>query len=276
MHSIGSNKTVTVNSVLLHYYDNEAKGIPVIFIHGFPFNATMWDLQVKALNGSHRLIAYDVRGHGASEAGNVEFSIELFVSDLITLMDLLKLEKPVLCGLSMGGYIALLAAKEYPERFKGLVLCDTQCVADTPEGAEKRIATIEKIKTSGVQVYAEEIITNLFAPSSFTNRPTEIEIVKQMILATSEESLCNTLRALANRSDTCESLAKFKMPVLIIVGAEDKITPPYAAKELHRSIKGSDLAIIESAGHLSNIEQPEKFNEELKKFLLRFMPDYTF
>jgi pimeloyl-ACP methyl ester carboxylesterase len=182
-------------------------------------------------------------------------------------MDKLKIEKTGLCGLSLGGYIALNAVENNPDRFNALILSDTQCTADTPEAKEKRITAIESISKSGVEKYAGESIKNLFAPESFTFRKEEIAAIREMIVKTSEQSLCNTLKALSARKETCSKLIEIKVPVLIMVGKEDKITPPAAARFMHEKIKGSSMKIIEHAGHLSNMENPGEFNVQLKKFI---------
>jgi len=257
-----------INNIEVSYSDEGPEGSPVIiFIHGFPFNKSMWDLQVESLKVNYRLIRYDIRGHGNSGAGNEDFSIDLFAGDLIGLMDALKVDRAILCGLSMGGYIALNAVSRYPERFDALVLCDTQCIADTPEAKAKRMKTIEIIKHSGVKTYAAESIKNLFAPESLLTKLKETADVKEMILKTSVQSLCNTLLALSVRKNTCHILPEIKIPVLILVGSEDKITPPAAAAFMHEQIKGSFLKIIGHAGHLSNLENPGEFNDHLKKFI---------
>src|SRR5450759_5250165 len=260
--------SITVNNHIVSYTDNSKYGAPVIiFIHGFPFNNSMWNLQVESLLDYYRVITYDIRGFGNSDTGNEDFSIELFVKDLLSLMDALKIDKTMLCGLSMGGYIALNAVENYPGHFKALILSDTNCLADTPEAKEKRMNTIESIRKSGVEKYADESIKNLFAPESFKTKKEEIGEVREMIINTSEQSLVNTLIALSVRKETCSRLQEIKMPVLIMVGKEDKITPPSAAQLMHEKIKGSFLYIIEHAGHLSNMENPDEFNVQLEKFI---------
>jgi len=257
-----------INNLLVSYTDEGQHGSPVIiFIHGFPFNKSMWKLQQEELKDNYRVITYDIRGHGNSDAGTGDFSIELFVKDLLNLMDALKIDKAILCGLSMGGYIALNAMEKYNERFDALILSDTQCIADTPEAKEKRIKAIEDIRKTGVEKYAEESIKNLFASESFTTRLKEIEDVREMIVKTSKQSLIRTLLALSVRKETCSKLTEIKMPVLILVGKEDKITPPAAAQFMFEKIKGSFLNIIEHAGHLSNLENPGEFNIQIKKFI---------
>jgi len=258
---------ILLNNQVVSYTDNGPEKAPVIiFIHGFPLNKTMWDKQVDALQANYRVISYDIRGHGESDSGNDDFSIDLFVSDLLSLMDALKIDKASLCGLSMGGYIALNAVEINPGRFDALVLSDTNCIADPPELRQKRRDTIENIKAFGVEKYVNDSIVNLFAPESFTSNNEAVSNVKNMIINTCEQSLRKTLIALSLRKSTCNKLSEIKIPVLFIVGEEDKITPPKASELMHEKIKESTLHIIAGAGHLSNLENPDEFNEQLIKF----------
>lgn len=267
MRNSGNNIKITVNNFTVSYNDEGQYGAPVIiFIHGFPFNKSMWNKQVKALKNNYRVVAYDVRGHGNSDAGNEDFSIALFVKDLINLMDALNIDRTMLCGLSMGGYIALNAIENYPDRFDALILSDTNCISDTPEVKEKRIKTIESIKKYGVEKFADESMNNFFAPESLSTKKKEIAAVRDMIVNTSKQTLYKTLKAFYERKETCSRLSEIEVPVLIMVGKEDNITPPAAAQLMHEKIKGSIIHIIDQAGHLSNLENPEQFNEQLKKF----------
>lgn len=268
MRNIAYNNTISVNNLDVSYNDNELEGVPVlIFIHGFPFNKSMWNRQMNELKDDFRVIAYDIRGHGNTDNGNADFSIELFARDLIGFMDALKVDKVILCGLSMGGYISLNAITNFPERFNALILCDTNCIADTPEAYERRLKSIDSIKENGMEWYADASIKNLFAPESISTKLAEIESVKEMILNTSQQSIFNTLLALSNRKETCSKLEQIKVPVLILVGKEDKIAPPEAAQLMHKSLKDSLLRIIGHAGHVSNIENPVVFNLQLRKFV---------
>lgn len=269
MNITETNVTTIINNLSVSYSDEGAVDAPVvIFIHGFPLNKSMWDLQLEALKDEYRVIAYDIRGHGDSDHGKEDFSIDLFASDLISFMDNLKIRKAVVCGLSMGGYIALNAIGNYPERFDALILSDTQCIADTPKIRENRLTAIENIKKNGLEDYAHESIKNLFAPVSLLTKDTEITSVREMIVNTSNLSIYNTLHALAIRKDTSGILSHIKIPVLILVGDEDKITPPEMAESMHKKISGSQMNIIEHAGHLSNMENPFEFNYQIRKFIL--------
>jgi 3-oxoadipate enol-lactonase len=268
MHYTGKNIPIKVNELTISYNDYGPENAPVIiFIHGFPLNKSMWDTQLDELKKYYRVIAYDIRGHGNSETGHGEFSIDIFVHELISLMNILQLDKVSLCGLSMGGYIALRAVEEFPDRFEALILSDTQCIADSTEAKAKRMMTIEKIKQHGVEKYADESIKNLFAAESFSTKKEEIAAVREMIVNTSGKSIFNTLHALAERKETCSRLQDINIPVLIMVGKEDKITPPDAARLMHEKIQHAAICIIEHAGHLSNMENPEEFNYQMKIFL---------
>jgi pimeloyl-ACP methyl ester carboxylesterase len=227
----------------------------------------MWKNQVDMLKKHYRTIAYDVRGHGNSEAGNEIFSIDLFTNDLVKMMDELRVDTAILCGLSMGGYIALRAMEKYPERFDALILSDTQCIADTPELKAKRVKTIQSIQENGVGTYATESIKNLFTPASIVSSQKEVNAIWQMIMNTTKKTLCSTLAALAERSETCSTLSEIQIPVLIMVGKEDKLTPPDMALHMHKKIKDSRLQVIDHAAHLANIENPQEFNFQLKVFL---------
>ena len=268
MPSLTKNISLKVNDLEISYNDEGPENRPVvIFIHGFPFNKSMWDFQLETLKEHYRVIAYDVRGHGKSEPGKGDFSIDLFADDLIHFMDELAIDTAIVCGLSMGGYIALNAIERYPSRFTGLILCDTQSKADNSEAREKRMKAIESIRVNGLEHYAEESIKNLFAFLSFTTKREEIAAVKNMILKTTVETIIKTLHALAGRKDMSAKLGEIKVPVLIMVGKKDIITPPEKSEFMHEKIEDSTLELIDYAGHLSNLENPEDFNRNLKKFL---------
>ena len=275
MRYSGNNIKLMVNDLMVNYTDAGPDEAPVIiFIHGFPLNKFMWDKQMDVLMDNFRVIAYDIRGHGESDAGNEAFSIDLFVADLVDFMDALRIHQVSLCGLSMGGYIALKAIESYPERFEALVLCDTTCLADSPEAKEKRMKAIESIIQKGVAQYADDSVKNFFPQESFTTSPEVISSVKEMIINTSELSLCSTLLALSSRQETCTGLPDIKVPVLILAGEKDGIIPPSAANFMHENIKKSSMQVISLAGHLSNLENPEEFNKHLKLFFNSVYTDH--
>ncbi|MBA3898718.1 MAG: alpha/beta fold hydrolase [Bacteroidetes bacterium] len=264
----GRNIKQKINNINVSFNDLGRKEAPsIIFIHGFPFNKSIWDAQAEALKDNYRVITYDIRGHGESSVGMEIFTIELFVKDLIALMDILKIKKTIICGLSMGGYIALNAIENYPERFEALILSDTQSIADTPEVKEKRMNAVDAIRKHGVEKFANESIKNLFSSESFKTKTAEIAAVKAMILSTAEQVLYFTLLALTNRKGTSGNLPNIKVPVLIMVGEEDKITPPAQARYMHEKTNDSVLATISQSAHIPNLENTPAFNEPLIEFL---------
>lgn len=261
---------IRVNNVTLNYTERGLpQGLPIVFIHGFPFNHSTWEPQMKALPNHFRAITYDVRGHGESDVGDGQYSIEFFVDDLIALMDHLVIDRAILCGLSMGGYIALRAIERNPERVSGLILCDTRSEADSDEGKVKRSATVRSVKTKGAAFFAEEFVRLVFAPETFETNPLLIASIKEMIEATSPLGICGTALALGGRTDTTKALASIKVPTLVIVGEQDQLTPPDAARAMQSKIAGSELRIIPHAAHLSNLENPVEFNKHLLGFLYK-------
>jgi pimeloyl-ACP methyl ester carboxylesterase len=266
-HSSGYNLTAKVGHITLNYDDQGHGDIPVILIHGFPFDKNMWRPQVKFLKESHRVIAYDIRGFGRSMHDGVNFCMELFAYDLIKLMDALKLPKASICGLSMGGYIALHAIKHYPERFEKLILADTQCVADTAEAKENRYKTIKIVEEKGIQDFAEAYLKKVFHKDSLIDKKDYVDAIKKAILATPMKTITGTITALAEREDTCGILNDIHIPTLIICGRQDEPTPVKQSEAMHQQVKGSVLKVIEHAGHLSNLEQADEFNEAISEFL---------
>jgi 3-oxoadipate enol-lactonase len=252
----------------IHYrVSGRADGLPVVLIHGFPFSSRIWESQVRTLEPSCRVLTYDVRGHGQSDPGDGQYLIEGFVDDLLELMRRVEMPSAALCGLSMGGYIALRAAEREPSSCRALVLCDTRSEADTDEARLKRAAAVRAIREKGVAEYAEAFLKQVFAPESFESRREAVEQVRGIIAATPARTLIGTLIALAARTDTTASLARLRIPALVVVGEHDAVTPVAAARALHERIAGSELAIIPGAGHLPNLERPEELNGRLLDFL---------
>ena len=256
-----------VSNFTISYNDVGEGEIPIIFLHGFPFDKTMWKGQLDNLKSNNRLIAVDIRGFGKSIDANSELSMDLFGQDLIAFMDKLQIDKAVVCGLSMGGYIALNVLKNYPNRFEALILCDTQCIADTAEGKEKRYKTIEQINTDGPSEFNDGFIKNVFHADSLSAKHEIVESLRSTVVANSKEAITAGLVALAERSETCSSLSDIQVPTLIICGKQDVVTPLAQSEFMHSHIKGSTLKVIDNAGHVSNLEQPEEFNKHLVDFL---------
>jgi len=258
----------TLNGIQVDYAeDGSSDGQPLVFIHGFTFDRHMWDGQLAVLPEGYRAISYDVRGHGNSGSGDGQYSLELFVDDLIALLDHLQISRAVLCGLSMGGYIALRTIERHPDRVCGLILCDTRSEADPNEGRLRRMQQLQLIKQRGLQPFAREFVRGVLTEQSLRERPELVHQVCSRIENGSPLGLCGTLLALAARTDTTGALNGIRVPTLILVGEHDALTPPAAAHALQQGIAGSILRVIPSAAHMSNLENPGFFNEQLLGFL---------
>jgi 3-oxoadipate enol-lactonase len=252
----------------MYYVDEgDRSAPPIVLIHGFPFNSDMWKPQVEVLKRDFRVITYDVRGHGRGEVGDGQYTLELFVDDLIALLDQLHLQKVVLCGLSMGGYVALRAIERNPERCSALILCDTTSNADSNEAKLRRAASIKSIKSAGVVPYGEGFLKAVLTEKTFTERTDVVEEVRSMILANTSIGMCGALLALVSRTETTQSLPKINVPTLILVGEQDKTTPPELSEKMQQLIPNSELHKVPNAAHLSNLENPEEFNKHLLHFL---------
>ena len=261
------NLIIEINNISLSYNDVGVGDVPIIFLHGFPFDKSSWHSQMDNLKSTNRVIAIDIRGFGQSKDEKTPLSIDLFVKDLLAFMDKLKIDKAIICGLSMGGYIALNAVNKFPERFAALILSDTQCIADTPEVKENRYKTIEKIKASDANEFNENFIKSVFHSDSINTKTEIVEHLRNTVFANSKEIIIAGLTALAERNETCSILNKISIPTLIICGSDDKLTPIAQSEFMHKNIKNSELKIIDNAGHVSNLEQPETFNKHLTDFL---------
>jgi pimeloyl-ACP methyl ester carboxylesterase len=264
----------SLNGASVHYVEaGPAGGVPVVFLHGFPFSHAMWSEQVDLVaRAGYRAIAYDLRGHGQSDVGDGQFTIEGHVDDLLALLDHLQVNKAVIVGLSMGGYVTLRALERAPGRFLAAALCDTRSEGDPNEGKIKRANSAVAVKKNGAAAFAGDFVKAVFDEPSFSKLPGAVAKIQDTIAHTSPLSIAGTLIALAARTDTTASLGAITIPVLILVGEHDATTPPAASRSMHEKIKGSELHIIPGAAHMSNLENPQMFNEKLLAFLRRVSP----
>jgi len=230
----------------------------------------MWKEQISALKSACRVVAFDLRGQGKSGAGDGQFTLEALVEDLIAILDQLSIDRAILCGLSMGGYIALRATERHPDRVSGLVLCDTKSEADTNEGKLARAAAIMSIKREGVNAFATRFLKDALSPRRLSDERLVSE-ASRIMKKNKPLGLCGTLLALAGRTDTTSFLPQIKVPTLIMVGEEDRITPPDHSRRMHSLIPDSELHLIANAGHFSNLENPTQFNERLLSFLQHYL-----
>lgn len=261
---------VMINGTTIYYEDaGNAAGTPVVFVHGFPFSSAMWTDQLAAVGSQYRTIAYDMRGLGMSAVGDGQYTIEGHVDDLLALLDHLNIDRAIIVGFSMGGYITLRALERNPERFLAVALCDTRCEADDNVGKIKRANAAGIIKKNGAAEFATTFIPAVFSPASVQNNIDAVSVIRDVIAATDPVAIAGNLIAMAARTDTSASLGKIVVPALIMVGEHDTVTPPDAARFMSDNIDGAELQVIPDAGHMSNLENPQIFNNHLLAFLQR-------
>lgn len=257
---------IEINGINIDYRD-QGTGLPVIFVHAFPLGQAMWDEQVAALRDHCRVITLDLRGFGESGVPEGLYSMDNMASDIRGLMSALDIDKAVLVGLSMGGYISLAFYRNYPDAILALVLADTRASADTAQGRERRIISAEKAEREGASAIADDMVPLALAPSTISDQPRVVERMRAMVVANSPRGIAAAQRAMAARQDSIYMLAAIDFPVLIIVGSEDKLTPVAESEALRDGIPHARLEVIEGAGHLSNLERPEQFNRALIEFI---------
>jgi len=242
-------------------------GVPVVLLHGFPLGLELWEPQIAALEGRYRVVAYDARGHGKSGPGEGPFAFEDYVDDLLGVLDTLIIERAVVVGLSMGGYVALRFAEREAKRVRALVLADTKSDADGDAAKLKRAGGLRLLRAGGSKAFAESSLRTLLSHEALQGRPEVVAKVRGMIEACPAAGIGGALVAMAGRTDTTGWLEKIAVPVLVLAGEKDALTPPSDAKAMVARIPGSRYVEIPRAGHLSNLEDPAAFNEALLGFL---------
>ncbi len=263
---------IKVNGVTLAYRST-GSGLPILFIHGHPFNQSMWDPQVAALSSKYRVITYDIRGYGASEVPAVEStSLETMAADINALLDHLDIGKSVIAGLSMGGQIAMAFAEQYPHRLAGLVLAATFPQADTPEAAATRRATADRFIKEGSALPGGEMLPRLLAHASIKRDPALAVTVYTMIAHTPPAGAAAALRGRAQRKDYTPTLSRISVPTIVFGDTEDAYTNVETVTAMQKAIPDSRLEIFEGIGHMPNLETPDRFNTALENFLASLRP----
>ena len=257
---------VTVNGIAVNYTD-EGRGVPLLFVHGFPLSRGAWQKQLEALRSSHRVIAPDLRGCGGSETGTGAITMAQFAEDLHALLQQLATGPVVLIGHSMGGYVALAFVRQYPEMVSGLVLVSTKAGKDTPKAAAARRATAASVRAKGVPVVIKAMAPKMLAADNQDRAMAEQ--VRGFMAPSKPAGVIGALLGMAERLDATAELARISVPTLVITGAEDLLISPAESEALVRAIPGSQLNVIPHAGHLVAFEQPDKFNHVLEEWLDR-------
>jgi 3-oxoadipate enol-lactonase len=259
----------------------------ILFIHGFPFDGSMWEPQLAALPAAWRGLAPDLRGFGRSPLGTARqdlssgtrvggriarpdepvLTMDRLADDMAEVIAGEDAGPVVVCGLSMGGYVALALWRRHPERVRALVLADTRAESDTDEGRENRMRMAQSARDTGSRAIAATMVPSLLADATVEDRPDVAEKVRDMITATPPETLIAALAGMAARRDANGSLPSIHVPVLVLVGEHDALTPPDVARAMADRLPDARLEVVPDAGHVSNLENPDAFNEALRGFL---------
>lgn len=268
--SAGNGQFVRIGDVEL-YLTSRGEGKPLLLVHGFPLDHTMWREQLATFQGHSgwRIIAPDLRGFGRSTgpAMNV-VGMEQFADDLAYLLDACGIHEPVtFCGLSMGGYIAWQFWNRHRRRLARLVLCDTRAAADSPEAAQMRWQSAERVLEEGPKFLADNMVDRLFSSATRRNRPELVEQTRQVILSTKPEAIAAALRGMAQREDFTARLPNIDVPTLVVCGKEDAISPVEEMQSIAEDIPGARFCVLEDAGHMAPLENPNGFHEALRDFL---------
>jgi 3-oxoadipate enol-lactonase len=257
---------IRVDDIQLAYTDT-GLGQPIVLLHGYPFNRSLWTEQVSALSNSYRVITPDLRGLGESEAQSGAATMNRMAQDVAELLDHLEISRAVVGGLSMGGYVALAFYKQFHSHVRALVLADTRAQADTEEGKQTRFQQADKALAEGMAGIADSMLPKLLTPESVSKRPELVKRVRDMMLKTKAGGAAGALLGMAERDDQTPLLSQIACPSVILVGRDDPITPVHDSEKMHREIAGSRLVVIDNAAHVSNLERTEQFNDELVQFL---------
>lgn len=246
------------------------RGEPIILLHAFPLNSAMWGPLLTMLPPGWRGIAPDLRGFGASPDGGESVStMERMADDVAGLMDRLGLSRAVVCGVSMGGYIAFEMWRLHRDRVRALVLADTRAGPDSPEAAGARERLAQHVEKVGNDVVVETLLPKLISPSTRYQQKGVVESIRAMMKEPAPVAIARTLRGMAVRRDSEPLLRTITVPTLVVVGAEDAITGRGQAEYLARSIPGASLDTIDDTGHLPPLERPAEFARVLETFLAR-------
>ncbi len=255
-----------MNGIRMAYEDRGA-GPALLLVHSFPTRGAMWQEQVAALEADYRLLVPDVRGFGKSDVPPGPSTMEQYADDMAALLDVAGVEQAVVAGLSMGGYIAMALLRRHAARVRALVLADTRATPDTPEKREQRETDARLVERTGAAALAASMVPNLLAPGASSAVRARL---RSLIEGNDPHGMAGALRGMALREDSTALLAaagQNGVPVLLVVGSQDALSPPAEMRGLQRSIPGSRLVEIADAGHMTNIEQPAAFTAALREFL---------
>lgn len=249
-------------------FDDDGRGLPVLFLHGYPHDRTLWTHQRRALAGRYRCIVPDLRGFG--ESTGLAQDLDRHADDMAALLDALEIDDVVVCGLSMGGYIAMAMWRRHPARVRALVFCDTKATADDEAGRAARNGAISKAREEGAAAIAAASLEKMVGAETRRRHPAVVDTVERMMARQGVPAMVATLQALRDRPDSRETLRSISVPTLVLVGEEDVITPVADAEAMVALLPPAArprLETVTGAGHVSAVERPAAVTHALADFL---------
>jgi pimeloyl-ACP methyl ester carboxylesterase len=246
-------------------YEERGEGTPVVLVHGFPFDRSIWSAQLEELSDEARVIAIDLPGFGESEPlGEEEASIDGYADAIARLAGETGLDRLVIVGHSMGGYVALAFARRHPEMLAGLGLVCTRPGPDTEQARQGRYTMIENVRDKGAQAVVDAMLPRLLSSSTREEQPGVEEQTREVMLRQGSDGIIAALQAMASRPDSSPMLAQIEVPTAVIGGADDAIIPAAEEDLMAATIPGATQLRIDGAGHMPMLEQPERLNEALR------------
>lgn len=261
-------KEIRVRDFTFRVFDR-GTGTPILFVHGFPLDHTMWHRQLEHFSKSHRVIAPDLRGFGDSTGEvNQPLTMDLHAADLDALLSELEVEEPIVfCGLSMGGYIFWPFQQKYASRLRAAILCDTRAAADASERAAERLKTADSVEENGPEALARAMLPKLISTHTAENHSSIADALKNTILNTNRKTIAQALRGMAARTDDTNRLSEIDVPTLLLVGEHDELTPSAEMKSIAETMPRGKFAEIPNVGHMAPMEDPAACNRAIEEFL---------
>ena len=258
---------ITIGGTSLNVMD-EGSGSPLVLVHGFPLDHSMWRGQIDGLSAQFRVIAPDLRGFGQSRSEDEIVTMAQFADDMAAMLDALEITEPItFCGLSMGGYIGWQFVKLHRNRVAKLIQCDTKTKADTDEVRATRLKAADHVLANGPEALVATMMPKLFADTTIANQPEVVQATREVMLSTAPSAIAAAQRGMAERPDATDEMSKLDVPTLILVGEHDAISPPDEMREIANAIPGAKFVQIDGAGHMAPLEDPPAVNAAILEFL---------
>lgn len=248
-------------------YEMRGSGNPLVLIHGYPLNSMMWESQFDLADAA-TVIAPNLPGFGGTQIGTEEIQMGLYADDIDELLRALHIRQPaVICGFSMGGYVAFEFLRRYPDKVAALVLANTKMTPDSLVAKEARDNSAALARQSGAAAIAQAMLPKMFSPKTYESNPALVAKAQKMMESATVPGLVGALMAMKERPDSRVTLGSYEGRSLIITGADDNLIPVSEAELMKEAATDGTLMILPDAGHLSNMEQPEAFNKAVRTFL---------